>query len=198
MRRAKTAAEYFSQYGPWKRELALLRKAVKPLGLKEEVKWGAPCYTQDGANIIGIGAFKSYFGVWFFQGALLKDAKGVLVNAQEGVTKAMRQWRMTSADEIDAKLIKQYVEEAAKLAKAGKKVEIAKKGPPVIPTELKSALAADSAASKAFGALTEGRRREYADHITSAKQTATKQKRIEKILPLIKSGAGLNDQYRNC
>jgi uncharacterized protein YdeI (YjbR/CyaY-like superfamily) len=94
MKRANSVDEYIADAGTWKNELKRLREILRSTELKEEVKWGGPCYTCDGKNVVGIAGFKSYFGLWFHQGALLKDPKKVLMNAQEGKTKAMRQWRM--------------------------------------------------------------------------------------------------------
>lgn len=196
MHRAKTADEFFEKAPLWRAELNALRKVLLASGLAEEVKWGGPCYTFNGVNVVGLGAFKSYFGLWFFQGALLKDPKKVLINAQEGRTKAQRQLRMRSADEIKSALVASYVKEAIALAKAGKSVE---KSPPrklVMPAELAKALSADKKAGAAFKALTSGRQREYADYVREAKQAATKEKRIAKILPMICAGGGLNDKYR--
>src|SRR3990167_3409714 len=122
MRKAVDVDDFFDNAPLWRAELTALRMALLASGLDEEIKWGAPCYTIDGVNVVGLGAFKSYFGLWFFQGALLKDAKKVLVNAQEGRTKAMRQWRMTSAGDINAPAVANYVKEAMALAKACKTV----------------------------------------------------------------------------
>ena len=198
MHKAKTADEFFEKAPLWRSELKALRKILLTCGLDEQVKWGGPCYTVKGVNVVGLGAFKSYFGLWFFQGALLTDAKKVLVNAQEGRTRAQRQWRMRSAEEIDATAISRYVKEAVSLAKAGKRVE---KSPPkklIMPAELAKALAADKKTGAAFRALTSGRQREYADYVSEASQAATKEKRIARILPMISAGGGLNDKYRNC
>lgn len=196
MQRAKTPDDFFANATQWREELASLRKILLTSGLKEEIKWGAPCYTLDGVNVVGIGAFKSYVGLWFHQGALLKDEAGVLVNAQEGVTKAQRQWRMTSAADIKPARIKAYVKEAAALAKAGEKIAVERNKPLVLPPELEAALKQDKTAAAAFKALKPGLRREYADYIAEAKQAATKARRIEKILPAIRAGGGLNDKYR--
>lgn len=197
MHKAKSADEFFESAPLWRAELKALRKILIASGLTEEVKWGGPCYTQGGVNVVGLGAFKSYFGLWFFQGALLKDAKKVLVNAQEGRTKAQRQWRMQSADDIKPALVSNYVREAIALAKSGATVA---KSPPkklVMPAELTKALAGDKKAEAAFKALTSGRQREYADYVSEAKQAATREKRVAKILPMIRAGGGLNDRYRN-
>ena len=198
VQRHKTVDDYVESCEHWQPELIRLRKILNATGLQETVKWGAPCYTSGGKNIVGIGAFKSYVGLWFFQGALLSDPGKELVNAQKGKTKAMRQWRFHSAKDIRANSIKAYVAEAIELAASGKQIKAERNKPVVIPSELKAALAADKAVAGAFDGLTPGKRREYAEYIADAKRAATKAKRIEKILPMIADGQGLNDKYRSC
>ena len=196
MKRAKTVDDYINRAEKWQDELIRVRDVLRSTGLTETVKWGAPCYTHNGKNVVGIGAFKSYFGLWFFQGALLTDKDGVLINAQEGKTKALRQWRMTSSRDINQARIKRYVKEAIELADQGKEIKAARSGKVVVPPELKKALAADKKASAAFDQLLPGQQREYAQHITEAKRAETKARRIEKILPMMIAGKGLNDRYR--
>ena len=123
MQRAKSVDAYINQSAQWHDELKSLRRILRSTSLTEEIKWGAPCYTHKGKNVVGVGAFKSYFGLWFHQGALLKDDNNVLINAQEGKTKALRQWRMTSASEIKAAIIKRYVKEAIAHTDAGREIK---------------------------------------------------------------------------
>ncbi len=130
MKRASSVDEYIADAGAWQGELERLREILLSTELEEDVKWGAPCYTCDGKNVVGMAGFKSYFGLWFFQGALLKDDSQVLINAQEGRTKALRQWRMKTAKEIKPAIIKSYVREAIRLAKEGKQIAPARKKPP--------------------------------------------------------------------
>jgi uncharacterized protein YdeI (YjbR/CyaY-like superfamily) len=196
MKRYKTVDAYVEGAGQWQAELTRLRHILVSTKLSEDVKWGAPCYTYKGKNIVGLSGFKPYFGLWFHQGALLEDESKVLVNAQEGVTKALRQWRMSSAMDIKPALIKRYVNQAISLVDAGKQIGPAKKRPVIIPDELKSALRKNKVAEKKFGDLTPGRQREYADYIAAAKRAETKQSRLEKIMPMIRKGIGLNDKYR--
>jgi uncharacterized protein YdeI (YjbR/CyaY-like superfamily) len=196
MKRHKSVDDYINAAESWQAELRQLRDILNDTQLTEAVKWGAPCYTYDGKNVVGMCSFKSYVGLWFHQGALLKDDNKVLVNAQEGVTKALRQWRMTSVNDIEPATIERYVKEAIQLIKDGKSVGPAKKKPVVVPPELSNALHKDNAANEKFAELTPGRQREYADYISSAKREATKLGRIDKILPMIRSGNGLNDKYR--
>jgi len=196
MKRARSVDEYISDASNWKDELKRLREILLSTELEEDVKWGGPCYSYDGKNVVGMAGFKSYFGLWFHKGALLKDDKQVLMNAQEGRTKALRQWRMQTAKEIKPAIIKNYVKEAINLVREGKQAVPARKKPLVVPPELKNALLANKVASQNFKSMRLGLQREYAEYISDAKREDTKIKRIEKILPMISSGAGLHDKYR--
>ena len=196
MQGAKSVDEYIAIAPQWGAELKRLRAVLKETRLTEEVKWGGPCYTYKGKNVVGIGAFKSYFGLWFHQGALLKDGASVLINAQEGKTKALRQWRMTSAEDIKPAVITRYVLEAISLVEAGREIKVDRNKAIDVPIELQKALRRHKGASAAFHALRKGLQREYADYIANAKRDDTKQRRIDKILPMIAKGVGLNDKYR--
>ncbi len=196
MKRANSVDEYIDDAGIWKDELKRLRSILQSTELQEDVKWGGPCYTYGGKNVVGMAGFKSYFGLWFHQGALLKDQKKFLINAQEGRTKALRQWRMQTVKDIKPAIIKSYVKEAIKLAKEGKQIAPARKKPIVVPTALKKAFQKNKLASDHFKNMRPGLQREYADYITDAKRDDTKLRRIEKILPMISKGVGLNDKYR--
>ena len=196
MKRFKTVDDFIAGSESWQDELKRLREILLSTELDETVKWGAPCYTFQGKNVVGIGAFKSYFGLWFFQGGLLSDPAGVLMNAQDGKTKAMRQWRFQTKQQIKPRTIKAYVKEAIQLQLAGHEIKPVRGRPLMIPPELQTAFADDQAARAAFDALTPGKQREYADYIADAKRDATKASRIAKILPMITQGQGLNDKYR--
>ncbi len=198
MRRHKTVDDYIESSVAWRDELTRLRKILNSTKLVETVKWGGPCYTHDGKNVVGLGAFKSYFGLWFHQGALLADKKGVLINCQEGKTKALRQWRMTDKSEIDARTVKAYVRESIKNQEKGAEIKPARNKPLTVPIQLERALAKHRRAGTSFKGLTKGRQREYADYIADAKREETKLKRLDKIIPMIEAGQGLNDKYRNC
>lgn len=198
MKRFETVDAYIEGAENWQNELRQLRKILKATVLKETVKWGAPCYTHGGKNLVGLGAFKSYVGLWFFQGALLSDPGDVLINAQEGRTKAMRQWRFESDRDIKTRLIKAYVSEAVTLQDQGVEIKPMKGKSLDLPVELADALEKNRVAAKGFDVLTMGRQREYADYIASAKRDETKLKRLTKILPMIESRQGLNDKYRKC
>jgi len=196
MRRYKTVDEYILNAGAGKEILMVLRDILKSTKLDETIKWGSPVYTYNEKNVIGLAAFKSYCGIWFFQGALLKDRAKVLFNAQEDRTKAQRQWRFTSVDEIDDKLLIQYVNETIQNEKQNKRMVADRDKPLIIPPELQDALSKDKQLNTAFNAFTKGRQREFADYISEAKQEKTRQARLEKVIPLIINNVGLNDKYR--
>ena len=196
MKRARTADEFFAAADLWGDELPRLRDILLATPLSEEIKWGGPCYTYNGKNVVGIGAFKSYFGLWFYQGALLKDDKQVLINAQEGKTRALRQWRMTSAKDIKPSIIKRYVREAISLVEQGREIQADRAAALTLPDELQAALRRTRGATARFDALRPGLQREYAEYIAAAKRDDTKKNRIHKILPMILAGVGLNDKYR--
>ncbi|MFY0625368.1 MAG: YdeI/OmpD-associated family protein [Reichenbachiella sp.] len=165
------------------------------LDFQETVKWGSPVYTINGKNVVGMSAFKSYFGLWFFQGVFLKDDEKKLVNANEKETKGMRQWKFLTFDELDDALILKYLREAISNQKKGKVIKQGKKVL-IIPTELQEAFLADPVMKKHFNNFTKYKQQEFCDHIVSAKKMDTKISRIERIKPLILDGIGLNDKYR--
>ncbi len=177
----------------WQAEIAALQGILSGFDLREECKWGKPCYTLDGKNVVIIQGFKEYCALGFFQGALLKDPKKVLV--QLGQVQAARVMKFTSTAEIATKVatIKAYVREAVAAAKAGLKVETRPPKVPV-PKELKDKFRADPRFKRAFEALTPGRQRGYLFHFAGAKQSATRAARIEKVMPAIFAGRGFLDR----
>ncbi|WP_439129636.1 YdeI/OmpD-associated family protein [Polaribacter sp.] len=191
--------EYISKKEKWRKELEVLRAVLIDLPLEETIKWGAPVYVFKGKNVVGLAAFKNYCGLWFFQGALLKDQQKVFVNAQEGKTKAMLQWRFYSLEEIKPDLITEYVQESIDNFKKGKEIKPERNTKELkIPEVLKNVLKANTELKKSFQKLTLSKQREYANYIAEAKREATKLKRLEKITPVILNGVGLHDQYKNC
>lgn len=196
MTRARDPDRFYDTACRWQDELGVLRKLLLETGLTETVKWGSPCYTHEGANIVSVVSFKSYFGLWFFQGALLDDAEGVLINAQAGNTRAQRQWRMRDVSDIRPAIIRRYLDEAVKLADTGATIAQARNRALVIPDELQQALDENASSKKQFDALRPGQKREYANHVADAKRAETRRRRVEKILPMIARGIGLNDRYR--
>ena len=196
MKRYKTVDAYIKNLDKWQDEIVMLREILVSTELVETVKWGAPCYTIEGKNVVGLAAFKDYFGIWFHQGVFLKDDAQVLLNCQEGKTRGLRQWRFQSPRDIKLRLIRSYLTEAIDLAKQGKEIKPQRGKPVVVPSELKRALKKDERAAVAFDGLTLGKRREFADYISDAKREETKAKRLAKVVPMIKKGVGLNDKYR--
>lgn len=195
MEKNKTVEEYLSKHTEYAAELTKLREILNSTELVETVKWGIPTYTINGKNVVGIGAFKSYTGLWFFNGSFLSDPKGLLINAQEGKTKGMRQMRFENVDAIDEEVVRAYVLEAIENQKQGKEIKPEKK-PLVLPEELKEALSKDVRLSEQFDSLTPGKQKEYGEYIADAKRTDTKLKRLEKIIPMILNGGGLYDKYK--
>src|SRR5215469_3945131 len=173
----------------WQTEIAALQKILSGFDLKIERKWGKPCYTLDGSNVVIIQGFKEYCALGFFQGALLKDRKKLLV--QLGQVQAARVMKFTSTKEIATKAaaIKAYMREAVAAAKAGRKVET-KPRELSLPEELQEKFRKDPRFKRAFAALTPGRQRGYLFHFAGAKQSATRTARIEKAIPAIFEGRG--------
>ena len=174
----------------WEAEIAEMRRVLAGFAMKEECKWGKPTYTVDGKNIVIMQGFREYFGLGFFQGALLKDPKKVLV--QLGQVHAGRVMKFTSAKDITAKAatIKAYVREAIAVEKAGLRVAKRKTSDFSVPDELTERFRNDPRFKRAFEALTPGRQRSYLYHFGAAKQSATRVARIEKAIPAIFEGRG--------
>ena len=198
MQTYKTVSDFIAAHPDREPELTLLREAILATGLKEEVKWGIPTYTLNKKNVVGMGTFKTYVGLWFHQGAFLKDEKKKLLNAQEGKTKGLRQWHIADEAEKKAELdtIRANLEEAIINQEHGKEIKVDRGKPVVIPDELKAALESNQEANKLFKVLTLGKKREFAEYIAEAKREDTKQKRMEKIIPMMLNGIGLNDKYK--
>ncbi len=194
----KSIEEYINCHSYWEEELRQLHEMLLTTQLKPEIKWGAPVYTLEGKNVIGIGAFKNHYGLWFFNGALLKRNTSLLVNAQEGKTKALRQIRFEKGDEVKTSLLLPYIQEAIENQQKGREIKPDFNKELVIPDELSTALKVDKELETSFKNLTPGKQREYADYISDAKRETTKKSRIEKITPMIKNGVGLHDKYKNC
>jgi uncharacterized protein YdeI (YjbR/CyaY-like superfamily) len=184
---------YFSK-AKWYKELGQLRTIVLDCGLTEELKWGCPCYTFQKRNIVLIHVFKEYCALLFFKGALLKDAHGILIQQTENV-QAARQIRFTGVQEIVSMqpILKAYIYEAIEVEKAGLKVKLKKTSEYEIPEEFQNKLNKIPALKTAFDALTPGRQRAYLFYFSQAKQSKTREARIEKSMQDILDGKGLND-----
>lgn len=185
---------FFEKEGKWQESYELLRDIVLSTKLEEELKWGCPCYTLDGSNVVLIHGFKDYCALLFMQGALLKDEKKVLVQQTANV-QAARQLRFTGADEIrkGAKWIKAYVKEAIGNEESGLRVELKKTDEFAMPEAFSQVLSEMPDVKVAFEKLTPGRQRGYLLHFAAAKQAKTREARIEKNIPRILAGKGLED-----
>lgn len=185
---------YFTDAKKWQKELKKLRAFILDCPLAEELKWGVPCYTFQDSNVVLIHAFKDYCAVLFHKGALLKDPNGMLIQQTKN-TQAARQIRFTSVGEIAEMeaVLKAYISEAIEVEKAGLKVNFKEVEEFDVPEEFQQKLNEISALKKAFDALTPGRQRAYLLHFSAAKLSKTRESRVEKCIPLILEGKGLDD-----
>jgi uncharacterized protein YdeI (YjbR/CyaY-like superfamily) len=185
---------YISKLKMWREETEKLRSIVLDCALTEELKWGVPCYTSDGKNIVIIHGFKEYCAILFVKGALLNDPKGILIQQTENVQSA-RQVRFTHVEQIVKleSVLESYIREAIKVEHAGLKVALKTTAQYPIPEEFQRKLDKTPKLKKAFDTLTPGRQKAYLLHFSSAKQSATRESRIEKCIPQILDGKGLND-----
>ena len=185
---------FFNKTKQWKEEVEKLRKIVLECDLNEELKWGNPCYTSQGNNIVLIHVFKNYCALLLFKGALLKDPEDILIQQTKNVQVA-RQIRFTNAQEIVEKesIIKSYISEAIEVEKKGLKVTLKKTDEYEMPEEFEDKLEENPYLKKAFYELTPGRQRAYLLYFSAPKQTKTRTSRVEKYTPQILAGKGLND-----
>ncbi len=185
---------YFDQAKTWQKELGQLRKIVLQCGLTEELKWGTPCYTFQKSNIVLIHVFKEYCAFLFFKGALLRDTNKILIQQTENV-QAARQVRFTNVETVITlePILKAYIFEAIEIEKAGLKVDLKKTTDFAMADEFQDRLDKLPALKTAFEALTPGRQRAYMLHFSAPKQAKTRASRVEKWIPQILNGKGLND-----
>lgn len=186
---------YFDKNEQWQHEIRQMRSIALGCGLEETLKWGCPCYVYNNANIVLIHVFKEYCAFLFFKGALLQDPNGILIQQTKNV-QAARQIRFTNEQEIvqQKSLLKAYIYEAIEVEKAGLKVKLKKTSDYAMPEEFLARLNTMPSLKKAFEALTPGRQRGYLFYFGQAKQSKTRESRIEKYIPKIMAGKGLDDQ----
>ncbi len=187
--------EYLSKAKKWQEEMEKLRMFILDCGLTEEIKWRLPCYTFQKANVVIIQGFKEYCALMFFKGALLKDINNILIKPGKN-TQAGRQIRFTNVSEIIEmeSILKAYIKEAIQVEKAGLQVKLKKTADYSIPEEFQNKLDENPSLKTAFDALTPGRQRAYIYYFSSAKQSKTRESRVEKYIPEIFMGKGLNDR----
>lgn len=185
---------FFDKAGEWEAAARKMRTIALGCGLEEVLKWGCPCYARDGANIVLIHHFNEYCAYLFFKGALMKDPKKLLIQQTKNV-QAARQIRITAAKEVDRlkPILKAYIGQAMEVERSGAKVAMKSVAEFDVPPEFRVRLERDPALKAAFGALTPGRQKGYLLHFAGAKLTKTREERIEKNLPRIMDGMGLND-----
>jgi len=185
---------FLRRAGKWQQEFRKLRTIILGCQLTEELKWGTPCYTVQGRNVVLIHGFKEYCALLFFKGVLLKDARRILIQQSENV-QATRQVRFVNVREIAelAPTLKAYIREAAELEKAGRKVRFKKTAEFKIPEEFQNKLDQMPGLKTAFRGLTPGRQRTYLLHFSRPKLSRTRESRVEKCVPQILKGEGLND-----
>jgi uncharacterized protein YdeI (YjbR/CyaY-like superfamily) len=185
---------YFDKAGTWQEAIRQLRMIVLDCGLTEELKWGCPCYSFEGSNIVLIHVFKEYCALLFFKGALLKDSKNILIQQTKNV-QAARQVRFTNVKEIVKleKTLQAYIHQAVAVEKGGLKVELKTTTAYTVPEEFQTKLNKLPKLKAAFDALTPGRQRAYLLHFSAPKQASTREARVEKYIPQILNGKGLND-----
>ena len=193
-RRNSKADVFFTKATKWKEEFRKLRTIILSCGLTEELKWGKPCYTFQQSNVVLIHGFKDYCAFLFMKGALLKDAKRILIQQTENV-QAARQIRFTNVQQIVKMegILKAYVKEAIEIEKAGLEVNYKEISEFKVPEEFQNKLNAIPALRTAFDALTPGRQRGYLLYFSGAKQSKTRESRVEKCMPQILEGKGLDD-----
>jgi len=186
---------FFSKAKKWQEEFEKLRTIVLACGLTEELKWGVPCYTLQKSNIVLMHGFKEYCALLFFKGALLKDAKSILIQQTKNVQSA-RQIRFTNVREIVKMepILKAYIHEAIEVEKSGLKVNFKKTSEFIIPREFQTKLDKIPALREAFYVLTPGRQRAYIFYFSQPKLSKTREARVEKCMDLILDGMGLNDR----
>ena len=185
---------FFAKAIEWQEEYEKLRAICLDCGLTEELKWGCPCYTFEKRNIVLMHGFKEYCALLFFKGALLKDPRNILIQQTENV-QAARQIRFTDVRQIVKMkpILKAYIREAIQVERVGVKVPLKKTKEFNVPEEFQNKLKKSPALKKAFNALTPGRQRAYLLYFSQPKQSKTRESRVEKHIPQILKGKGLND-----
>lgn len=193
----KSAPNWQAYKNKWIDAEEFMQQLIVKTNLTKTIKWGTEVYTYNDKNIVAWGGFKDFFSIWFYNGVFLKDTEKVLINASDGKTKALRQWRFTSVVQMNEEKITAYINEAINNCING--IELKPEPFKAIEPEeiLKDFLANDFDLNTAFNQLTKGKQKEYIMYISEAKQEKTKINRLEKIKPLILEGKGLHDKYKS-
>ncbi len=197
MPQKKSVQDYLTEHEQWQEVLVALTDIIHSTELVETIKWGMPTYMINKKNVITLGAFKNHVSLWFIQGVFLEDPYKKLVNAQEGRTKAMRHWRFTKIEDVEEAIVKAYIEEAIQNQKEGKELKPSSspkaKKPLLIPPLLQTVFDENKEVKECFDLLKLTQKRNLCNFINQAKQLKTKERRIERIIPLILAGKGIYD-----
>ena len=191
----KSVEEYIETHEIWRSELEQFREMLLGTDLEEGIKWGAPVYMLNGKNVVGMAAFKNHVALWFHQGVFMNE-NTELLSSSSGSTKSLRQIKFKKGDPIHTAVLRNYVLEAVQNQREGKEIKPERNKKLEIPKELEQALTNNSAFGKAFTEMTLGKKRDYCEFVETAKRDATKQSRIEKIIPMVLDGKGLYDKYK--
>lgn len=196
MQKSKSIAEYLHHHVQWNAELQTLISVLNETDLVAEIKWGAPTYTLNGKNVVGVAAFKEYVALWFHQGVFIEDTHNILIASNEN-TKGLRQIRFKNLEEIQQNLdaIQSFIASAIQNQRQGKVIQPSARIFEM-PDVLQKALDSDFALADSFNQLSPYKQKEYKEYIGTAKQESTQITRLQKCLPLIAAGKGLNDKYR--
>jgi uncharacterized protein YdeI (YjbR/CyaY-like superfamily) len=196
LEKLNTVTHYIDSLTDWKSEVVLLRELCIEAGFTETLKWSIPTYTINNKNVVGIAAFKTYVGLCFFNGIILKDPYQKLINAHEGKTKRQLQWRFEKMEKINPHQVLEYLKEAIQNEKSERKLKINRNKTIILPTILENALSKDAKLLSAFENFRPFKKREFVAYISAEKQEETQFIRLEKCIPLILEGIGINDKYR--
>ncbi|MBR9859490.1 hypothetical protein GYB22_01805 [bacterium] len=192
----KTIESYIERNPTHKNLLTEIHRISTEHDLSPAIKWGIPCYCCGKKNVLGVGVFKHHTALWFYMGDQLSDPENILINAQEGKTKSLRQIRVPHDSEANFKIISDYIQEAAEQAKAGAEIKIERNKKFKITEPLKSELQNNAELKTSFNEFTTGKQREFVEYLEEAKKEETKARRLKKIIPMILQNEGLNDKYK--
>jgi len=180
----------------WEAELLRIEAIFQEMDLIAQYKWGTNIYYHNNEMVVAVGGFKNHFSIWFYKGVFMEDKHGKLINAQEGKTKGLRQWRFTSAEQIDTQLIQLYVAEAITIAKQNRSLPKTEEPSNLVIEPFNRILQTDLVLQEKFFALAPYKQKEYLLYFQEAKKEMTQRNRIEKAIPLILAGSGLHDKYK--
>ncbi|NQD70559.1 hypothetical protein HP439_07490 [Sphingobacterium shayense] len=194
--RDKKSPDWKRYASTWNQEIKKIQEILNTFPLKKTLKWGNEVYTYNNKNVVSYGGFKNHFALWFYDGVFINDTEKVLVSGSEGKTKSLRQWRFQRGQEIPEAKIRNYIEQAIQIVIDGKSLTPQPTAIKYADGLLKEAITENASLEKKFNELSQAKKNEYISYVNEAKQDKTKVNRIQKIIPLILDGNGLNDKYK--